>query len=221
MPLCRLVVLCFAVLALAACAGPMAQQVATPTTPARDLDALMYGPPPALPQAVRRAAPAMPVRAAMPETGGPYALDSGDKLRVVVFGQDNLSNSYTVDAAGRVSLPLIGAVPARGLTTQQLAAAIAGQLKQNFIRDPSVAVEVEVYRPFFVLGEVTYPGQYPFVPNMTVESAISIAGGFTPRASKDPVTVTRKFQGVLARHSLPLRSALHPGDVITVGERWF
>ena len=115
---------------------------------------------------------------------GPYTLDSGDKLRIVVFGQDALSNNYTVDAQGAVSLPLIGNVEARGMTTAQLGNAIAARLKASFIRDPSVAVEIEIYRPFFVLGEVTYPGQYPFVPNMTVENAIAIAGGFTPRASR-------------------------------------
>jgi polysaccharide biosynthesis/export protein len=151
----------------------------------------------------------------------PYTLDSGDKLRIVVFGQDTLSNNYTVDAQGQVSLPLIGAVPARGLTTAQLSASITSRLKQSFIRDPSVAVEIETYRPFFVLGEVAFPGQYPYVPNMTIENAVAIAGGFTPRASKDKVTVTRKVQGVPARYSLPLRVPVRPGDTITVGERWF
>ncbi len=150
-----------------------------------------------------------------------YTLDSGDKLRIVVFGQDTLSNTYTVDAAGLVTMPLIGGVPARGLTTQQLSGAIAGRLKVNFLRDPSVAVEVDTYRPFFVLGEVTYPGQYPYVPHMTVEKAIAIAGGFTPRASKDTVTVTRKFQGLPGRLKLPMQSPVMAGDAITVGERWF
>ena len=89
------------------------------------------------------------------------------------------------------------------------------------MRDPSVAVEIEVYRPFFVLGEVTYPGQYPFVPNMTVENAVAIAGGFTPRASKDKVIIVRKVQGQPMRLSLPLRYPLRPGDTIEVSERWF
>jgi polysaccharide export outer membrane protein len=220
MPLCRLVVLLLAVPALAACMGPAARHMAA-SAPPSDLDAMMYGSAPGTPRVVRQATPAMPVRATMPREGGPYTLDTGDKVRVVVFGQDHLSNSYAVDAAGNVTLPLIGAVTARGTNTQQLAGAIAERLKQGFIRDPSVAVEVEGYRPFFVLGEVTYPGQYPFVPHMTVESAISIAGGFTPRASKDPVTVSRKLQGAPARYSLSLRSQVRPGDVITVGERWF
>jgi polysaccharide export outer membrane protein len=220
MRLCRLLALLLVVLALAACARPVARQVA-PSVSYSELDALTYGPPPGAPAVVRRAEPVMPVRAIVPDDAGPYTLDTGDKLRVVVFGQDNLSNNYTVDAAGQITLPLIGAVTARGATTQQLAATIAARLKQSFIRDPSVAVEVEVYRPFFVIGEVTYPGQYPYVPHMTVENAISIAGGFTPRAYKSQVTVTRKIQGAPARTGLPLYSPVRPGDVITVGERWF
>ena len=220
MRLRRLVVLGFAVLALAACAGPSPRPTAAPVVRS-DLDALMYGPPPGAPAVVQRATPVMPVRAIVPESDGPYTLDTGDKLRIVVFGQDNLSNTYAVDAAGQVTLPLIGGVNARGMTTQQLTAAITAKLKQSFIRDPSVAVEVDVYRPFFVLGEVTYPGQYPFVPQMTVENAISIAGGFSARAYKSQVTVTRKIQGVPARTGLPLHSPVRPGDIITVGERWF
>jgi polysaccharide export outer membrane protein len=139
----------------------------------------------------------------------------------VVFGQDTLSNTYTVDAGGMVTMPLIGGVRARGMTTAQLSAAIAGRLKQNYLRDPSVAVEVDTYRPFFVLGEVTYPGQYPYVPHMTVESAVAIAGGFTPRGYKQSVTVTRKYQGLPARYTLPLSARVRPGDTITVTERWF
>jgi polysaccharide export outer membrane protein len=161
----------------------------------------------------------MPVM--LPGTSEPYTLDSGDKLRIVVFGQDGLSNTYVVDAGGKITMPLIGAVTARDQTTATLAASIKSRLAQGYIREPSVAVEVELYRPFFVLGEVTYPGQYPFVPHMTVENAVAIAGGFTPRASKDKVTITRKIQGVPARFALPLRTTIYPGDVLTVGERWF
>jgi polysaccharide biosynthesis/export protein len=156
----------------------------------------------------RSAAQAVPVAATFHD--GPYTLDSGDKLRIVVFGQDTLSNNYTVDAQGQVNMPLIGAVSARGLTTAQLAASITSRLKTSFIRDPSVAVEIETYRPFFVLGEVTFPGQYPYVPNMTVENAIAIAGGFTPRAYKDKVTITRKAPGGELRYKLPLRNPIRP-----------
>lgn len=207
--------LLFAALALAACARHAPRYAADVS----ELDARMYGAPAAPSYAVRRVSQVVPVAATF--EGGPYTLDSGDKLRIVVFGQEALSNNYTVDAQGQVTLPLIGAVNAQGLTTTQLGGTIAGRLKQSFIRDPSVAVEIEVYRPFFVLGEVAYPGQYPYVPNMTVENAIAIAGGFTPRASKDKVSITRKVQGAPTRIVLPLRQPLRPGDTIEVSERWF
>ena len=190
-----------------------------------DLDVMMYGAPAAYTTVrpsyvVRRAREAVPVPVESLEDGR-YALDTGDKLRIVVFGQDALSNNYIVDAEGRIAFPLIGTVNARGATTTQLAAAIRGQLSQGYVRDASVAVEVETYRPFFVLGEVAYPGQYPYVPNMTVENAIAIAGGFTPRGFKETVTVTRKIQGAPTRLTQALRNPVRPGDTITISERWF
>src|SRR5262245_7158658 len=153
----------------------------------------------------------------------PYALDTGDKLRVVVFGQEGLSNSYFVDAAGQVTIPLIGAVTARGLTTQALARAVSAKLRAGFIREPHVAIEVETYRPFFILGEVTQPGQYPYVPNMTVETAVAIAGGFTPRAYRYDVKIDRPTAGetVRSRASVPLLTRVMPGDTIVIKERWF
>lgn len=153
----------------------------------------------------------------------PYTLDTGDKLRIVVFGQDGLSNSYFIDAAGQVNIPLIGAVTTRGLTTQQLARAIAAKLRAGFIREPHVAIEIETYRPFFILGEVTQPGQYPYVPNMTVETAVAIAGGFTPRAYRYDVKIDRQTSGavVRGRSSVPVLTRVQPGDTIIIKERWF
>jgi polysaccharide export outer membrane protein len=215
MRLCRLLIVLLAVPLLAACARQPPRQVAAAPVVQSDLDTLTYGQPGPPSRTVTQ------VRAVMPLEDGPYTLDSGDKLRIVVFGQDALSNTYAVDANGMVSMPLIGTVPARGLTTSQLSGAIAAKLKQSFIRDPSVAVEIETYRPFFILGEVTYPGQYPYVAKMTAETAVAIAGGFTPRASKGTVTLTRKVQGVPMKFSIPMSYPVHPGDTITVGERWF
>ena len=218
MGLRSLLMLLIAALALTACARQPQRYAAVPV-PQSALDARMYGAPQPASYAVRRVVQVVPVAATLED--GPYTLDSGDKLRIVVFGQDALSNNYTVDAQGQVMLPLVGGVEARGLTTAQLAGAITGRLKSGFVRDPSVAVEIETYRPFFVLGEVTFPGQYPFVPNMTVENAIAIAGGFTPRASKDKVTITRKVQGVPTHTALPLRYPIRPGDTVEISERWF
>jgi len=150
----------------------------------------------------------------------PYTLDSGDKLRVVVFGQQGITGSYMVDAGGNVSLPLIGEVPARGFTTQQLSSMISERLKQGYVREPHVTVGIETYRPFFILGEVTNPGQYPYVANMTVENAIAIAGGFSPRADKRDVQLTRSAGNQRFRR-VPLNYLLRPGDTVQVKERWF
>ncbi len=151
----------------------------------------------------------------------PYQLDAGDRLRVQVFGQEGLTNSYIVDASGNISMTLIGSVPVRGLTTSQVAAAISSRLRSGYIRNPHVSVEVEVYRPFFILGEVNAPGQYPYVPNMTVEAAVAIAGGFAPRASKSDILVARNFNGEVMRTRVPADFPMRPGDTVTVRERWF
>ncbi len=151
----------------------------------------------------------------------PYRLDTGDRLRVVVYGQDGLTNTYSIDAAGMITLPLIGVVPARNQTPASLSKVITAKLRNGFIREPSVAVEVESYRPFFILGEVAAPGQYPYVPNMSVESAIAVAGGFGPRAKRDEVIVTHVSKDGPVREVVPLGTPITPGDTIQVGERWF
>lgn len=151
----------------------------------------------------------------------PYQLDAGDRLRVQVFGQDGLTNSYIVDASGNISMTLIGSVPVRGLTTAQVARAITERLRNGYIRNPHVSVEVEVYRPFFILGEVNAPGQYPYVPNMTVEAAVAIAGGFAPRANKGDILLARNFNGEVMRVRVLPDMPLRPGDTLTVRERWF
>lgn len=187
-----------------------------------------------------RSQPRQPVYAAAPRSSGgpyvaapantyasvgsnrePYTLDAGDKLRIVVFGQDGITNSYLVGADGQVNLPLVGNVPARGYTTTELARTISERLKQGYVREPHVSVEVEAYRPFFILGEVTTPGQYPYVANMTAETAIAIAGGFSPRADKRTVQLSRNAPGQQIKGDVPLSYPLRPGDTILVKERWF
>jgi polysaccharide biosynthesis/export protein len=214
----RAVTVCLlAALALSGCmhgAAPVA--VAQPQS---DLDSLAYGQAygmAAAPTAVAYAAAPMPVA-----YDAAYKLDAGDKLRVVVYGQEGLTNTYAIDAGGSITMPLIGSVPARGRTPAGLASAISGKLRGGYIRDPSVAVEIEAYRPFFILGEVAAPGQYPYVPNMSVESAVAIAGGFSPRARRDRVTLTHTDGSGSMRIVVPLGTALSPGDTVLVGERWF
>jgi polysaccharide biosynthesis/export protein len=224
----------FVVALFAAAVGGCASLPAsdTPAATAADLDSLAY----ARPVAARAEAKAQTqaqaqvqaqvqaqadVRPAAFAAELPYTLDTGDKLRVVVFGQDGLSNSYVVDASGAITMPLIRAVPARGLTTAALARAISDRLRQGFVREPHVAIEVEAYRPFFILGEVTAPGQYAYVPQMTVEKAVAIAGGFTPRAYRWDIEIERPVAGGVMRQAVPPVERVRPGDTIVVRERWF
>jgi polysaccharide export outer membrane protein len=155
-------------------------------------------------------------------TGSAYTLASGDRLRIIVFGQENLSNIYAVDGAGRISMPLIGLVPVAGRTTVQVEEAIAAKLRAGYIREPKVTVEIDVYRPFFVLGEVTTSGQYPYVNGMTVQTAVAIAGGYTPRGAKDYAEVTRIDRyGRPITAAVPINYPVRPGDTIVIKERWF
>jgi polysaccharide export outer membrane protein len=228
----------FVVALLAAALGGCASLPAsdTPAASAADLDSLAYARPvsPVAARAqaqvqtqVQTQAPTQaPTQAQVTPAAAladelPYTLDTGDKLRVVVFGQDGLSNSYVVDASGAITMPLIKAVLARGLTTATLARAVADRLRQGFVREPHVAIEVEAYRPFFILGEVTAPGQYAYVPQMTVEKAVAVAGGFTPRAYRWDIEIERPVAGRVVRQAVPPIERVRPGDTIVVRERWF
>ncbi len=176
--------------------------------------------------AVALAAGACAPRPDLPDFGfsqpqGPYLLASGDRLRIIVFGQDNLSNIYAVDGSGRISMPLIGTVDAQGRTTQQLEKAVEARLRAGYLREPRVSVEVDTYRPFFVLGEVTNSGQFPFVSGMTVQTAVAIAGGFTPRGNRSTAEITRAYEGRLVTAVVPITYPLQPGDTVVIKERWF
>lgn len=159
-------------------------------------------------------------------TGGPtgyepYFLDTGDRLRVFVYGQPNLSRIYTVDQVGNIAVPLIGSVHARGRTTVDLEHVIASKLGREFVRDPQVTVDVAQNRPFFILGEVRLPGQYPFVSGMTIEQAIAIGGGYTERASHRSFRITRKLGALIDQIEAPADYPLCPGDTVYVYERFF
>ena len=154
-------------------------------------------------------------------TTRPYVLDAGDSVRITVFEQDGLTNSYAVDQSGYISFPLIGGVPARGHTIAQVEASIAAGLRNGYIRDPDVSVEVERYRSIFVMGEVGAAGQYSYVPGMTVQKAIAAAGGFSPRAQQATVDVTRSVNGEVITGRVLISDPLLPGDTLYVRERLF
>ena len=152
---------------------------------------------------------------------GAYILASGDRLRVIVFGQDNLSNIYTVDGEGRLAMPLIGPLRVAGGTTEAAARAIEARLRNGFIREPKVTVEIEVHRPFFILGEVLSPGQFPYVNGMSVQTAVAIAGGYTPRGDRSYAEITRQTPQGMITGSVPMGYPVQPGDTIVIKERWF
>ncbi|OLP59922.1 sugar ABC transporter substrate-binding protein [Xaviernesmea oryzae] len=151
----------------------------------------------------------------------PYRVDSGDRLRITVFEQAGLTGTYSVDQAGYITFPLVGAVPARGHTLPELEKTIAGKLRGGYLRDPDVTIEVDRYRSVFIMGEVGQAGQYSYVPGMTVQNAIAVAGGFTPRADQKQVDVTRKVNGKIVTGSVPITDPVLAGDTIYVRERLF
>lgn len=154
------------------------------------------------------------------EVKGPYLLDTGDVVRVSVYGEAELTKSYRVDDGGAVAMPLIGAVKVRGKTTQQAAAAITAQLAAGYIREPSVAVEIDTYRPFFIQGAVKNGGQFPYVYGMSVRAAISTAGGFAETADRSRAVVYRRQGNQMVKGIVNLDFPIYPGDTIVVSERW-
>lgn len=157
---------------------------------------------------------------AVADTDGPYLLDTGDRLRVFVYGQPNLSRSYTVDHDGTITVPLIGSVHARAKTVKDVAGAIRSKLGAEYVRDPQVTVDILQNRPFFILGEVKTAGQYPYVSGMTIETAIAIAGGHSDRASMRSYRLTRRVNGFVEVIEAPGDYVVQAGDTIFVHERF-
>ncbi|MGZ8905304.1 MAG: polysaccharide biosynthesis/export family protein [Methylobacter sp.] len=150
-----------------------------------------------------------------------YRLGSGDLLKITVFNQEDLSGEYTINGAGQISLPLIGAVNTKDLTVKQVEQGIADKLKPDYLLNPRVSVQVLNYRPFYILGEVKEPKSYPYVDGMTYLNAVAIAGGYTYRAKEDHVVVIRMNDPQKRELTLNMDEKVLPGDVIHVKERFF
>ena len=151
---------------------------------------------------------------------GPYRLDSGDKVRVIVYGEQSLSTDYTVGDNGMISFPMIGDIAARSKTVQELQVQIKDGLKKVLV-NPSVSVEVSQYRPFYIVGEVGKPGEYPYTTGLNVLTAVAMAGGYTVRADKERMTVVRKKDGQPGEWHADRLTELQPGDLVVVPERFF
>ncbi|HLN23248.1 MAG TPA: polysaccharide biosynthesis/export family protein [Patescibacteria group bacterium] len=161
-----------------------------------------------------------PSVAAGPNDG--YLLEPGNRIRVIVFNENNLSGDFTIDPVGNIFLPLVGNIPSTGVTARTLAQRMEEALsKASYLKDPKVSVEVQTFRPFFVMGEVRQPGEFPYTTGVTVLSAIAKAGGYDYRARKGDVVVIRTVNGEQTEYRGNERTPLVPGDVVKVVERYF
>ena len=150
-----------------------------------------------------------------------YKLGPNDRTRIIVFGQPSLTGEFVLDGNGVLAYPLVGNINARGMTPSQLQQTIAQKLDTDWIKNPSVSVEVSTRRPFYVVGEVQKPGSYPYVTDMNVLNAIATAGGETYRANMHDFWIKRKQDGRIVRVAANQESILQPGDTVIVRERYF
>lgn len=171
--------------------------------------------------ACQSSAPPLEASAVTAAEPGEYRLGPGDRMRIIVFGQEQLTGEFAVDGGGTVAFPLVGEVPAQGATARELESRIAKSLAAGYVRDPRVSVEVLTFRPFYIIGEVNKPGQYPYASGMTAVTAVALAGGYTYRAKQDQVIITRTIDGEKQERSAPPNTMILPDDVIRVPERFF
>ncbi len=150
-----------------------------------------------------------------------YRLSVGDKLRITVYGHDDLSGEFEVNSSGKISLPLAGDINAAGQSAGNLEAAVVAALRPDYLKNPRVNVELLTYRPFYIFGEVNAPGSYPYSNGMTVISAIAVAGGYTYRARKNRIKIVRGDEDKKIKLEASDDTLIQPGDIIEVPERFF
>lgn len=181
--------------------------------------------------AVAQQAPMSPAAPAAPAVAAPlpgaidatrdYRLGAADKVRITVYGEETLTGEYSVSGSGVISFPLIGEVRAADRTLPQIREEIRSKLSDGYLRDPQVSAEVLTFRPFYILGEVNRPGQYPYTDGLTVPKAVATAGGFTYRANQRKVFIKRGDHPAEEAHQLTPETMVAPGDIIRIGERFF
>jgi protein involved in polysaccharide export with SLBB domain len=152
---------------------------------------------------------------------GSYRLGAGDKIRLITYGEESLSGDFEVSGAGTIALPLIGEIKAMGLTPSELQASISNALRGGYLKDPRVSVEVSTFRPFYILGEVNKPGEYPYASGLTVMNAVAMANGFTYRANTRKVIVRHGEESSDKEYPLNSSIPVAPGDTIRIKERLF
>lgn len=154
-------------------------------------------------------------------TVGEYKLGSGDQIRVIIFGEEDLSGEFVVDGGGFISLPLIGEIKAKGFTIREFQRNVEASLRGGYLNDPRVSAEVLNYRPYYILGEVTSSGEYPYSDGLTVLNAVATAGGFTYRANTKVVYIKRAGEVNEVQYPLTASTPVQPGDTLRLAERFF
>jgi polysaccharide biosynthesis/export protein len=160
-------------------------------------------------------------QAAAYEYGAGYRVGAGDRLSIRVVGEQDITGEYLVDATGVLSLPYVQSVPVAGLNTGQIERLIVQRLRAGYLRDPKVSVQAINLRPFYIMGEVTTGGSFPYQPGITVQNAIAIAGGYGTRADKGVVLLTRRTANGTNTFKVPVTTQVYPGDIVYIRERWF
>jgi polysaccharide export outer membrane protein len=188
------------------------------TAPAMAQDAVPAG---SMPAAAANSTPAANAMSAAPAQDDSYKLGTGDKIRVIVYGEPDLGGEFVIDSGGFLRFPLVGQIKAGGLTAHEIEDEVIAALKDGYVKDPHVNVEVESYRPFYIIGEVNKPGEYPYVSGLNAINAVALAGGYTYRANQDDVYIRHKAGST--EEKLPANQATQvmPGDIVRVAERFF
>ena len=164
---------------------------------------------------------AVPEPVAPPTTVATF-LQAGDTAKVTIYGEDALSSSYTINPAGDVVIPLVGTIRAAGLTRTELEREITRRYASGkYLQDPKVTVDVISFLPIYVLGETLRPGAYPYSSGLNVLTAVTLAGGFTYRASKTSVLIEHAGEAVWHEYPLSATVSIAPGDLIRIPERYF
>lgn len=155
----------------------------------------------------------------VPDTA--YILGAGDQIRLIVYGHEDFSGEFVVDSTGSISLPLVTEIKASGLTVRALEKKITNALQPKYLKDPKVSIELITMRDIYILGEVRTPGKYPYIPNMTVQQAVAVAGGYTYRGNEGEAEVTRQTADALVTMKIPAKNIIQPGDTVVIKRRWF
>lgn len=172
------------------------------------------------PSFIAQAGPDTPVVG--PDSRAGMRLQAGDKLKITVYNEDKLTGEYEIDSSGALSLPLAGTVQAEGLTRPELEQLLSKKLSASrYLKNPKVTVDVANFRPFYVLGEVERPGEFPYRSGLNVMGAIAVAGGSTYRASQSYVLIQRAGEEEFQEYKLAPNVRVYPGDVVKIPERYF